>query len=162
MTGAIEWPHVHLDLKLIRIPDSADEPGRKTGARTIHLNDAAIEVIKTIPRVGKFVIAGALPDEPYKNLGRAWSVAREYAGLQDVRLHDLRHSYASLAARRGISLLLIGKLLGHRDAKTTKRYAHLTQDVVASINDDLGAAMTAAIEKGRAKKPDNVVKLKAR
>jgi integrase len=159
---AVEWSHVHLDLKLIRIPDSADLPGRKTGARTIQLSDAAIEVIRTIPRVGKFVIAGALPDEPYQSLSRAWTKARAYVELDDVRLHDLRHSYASLAARRGVTLLTIGKLLGHRDAKTTQRYAHLCQDVVASVNDDLGAVMTAAIEKGRARKPTNVVRLKTR
>jgi integrase len=154
---AIEWTHVHPDLRLIRIPDSIDEPGRKTGARTIHLSDAALEVLASIPRVGKFVIAGDKEDEPYKNLTRAWTKARAYAGLDDVRLHDLRHSFGSLAARKNVSLLVIGKLLGHKVPATTKRYAHLCQDVAASINDDLGAAMTAAIEKGRAKKAANVV-----
>jgi integrase len=137
---AIQWSHVDWGRKLIRLPDS-----KTNDPRTIHLSDAAIEIIKTVPRIGKFVIAGAKPDEPYKNLGRAWIVAREYAGLQDCRLHDLRHSYASLAAGRGVSLQMIGKLLGHKVAATTQRYAHLARDAVSAVNDDLGAAMQQAI-----------------
>ena len=94
------------------------------------------------------------------NLSRAWGTAREYAGLQDVRLHDLRHSYASLAASRGVSLQMIGKLLGHKVAATTMRYAHLARDHVSSINDELGVAMQAAIERTKTPAPANVVKLK--
>lgn len=139
---AIEWNHIDWDRRLIRLPDSkTNEP------RTIHLSEAAVEVLKTVPRIGRFVIAGARPDEPYKNLSRAWIVARGYAGLGDVRLHDLRHSYASLAANRGVSLQMIGKLLGHKVAATTQRYAHLARDAVAAINDELGDAMQAAIAK---------------
>jgi integrase len=151
---AAQWAHVDWQRKLIRLPDSkTNEP------RTIHLSDAAIEVLRTIPRFGPYIIAGAKEGEPYKNLGRAWIVARTYAGLQDVRLHDLRHSYASLAAGRGVSLQMIGKLLGHRHQATTQRYAHLARDAVSAINDELGAAMTAAIEKG-VPPPATVVKLR--
>jgi integrase len=139
---AIQWSHIDWQRRLVRLPDSkTNEP------RTIHLSEAALEVIKTVPRVGKFVIAGTKPNEFYKNLKRAWIVAREYAGLQDCRLHDLRHSYASLAAGRGVSLQVIGKLLGHRVPQTTARYAHLARDAVAAVNDELGAAMQAAIAK---------------
>jgi integrase len=151
---AIEWSFVDWQRKLIRLPDSkTNEP------RTIHLSDAALEVLKTVPRIGRFVIAGAKPDEPYKNLGRAWIDIRGNAGLNDVRLHDLRHSYASLAAGRGVSLQMIGKLLGHKVAATTLRYAHLARDAVAAVNDELGAAMQAAIAKGQPAKAD-VVKLR--
>jgi integrase len=151
---AIKWSHIDWDRKLIRLPDSkTNEP------RTIHLNDAAVEVLKTLPRVQPFVIAGAVQGEPYRNLSRAWGTAREYAGLQDVRLHDLRHSYASLAAGRGVSLQMIGKLLGHRVPATTARYAHLARDHVSAINDELGAAITAAIE-ARPPALANVIKLK--
>jgi integrase len=153
---AIEWSHIDWQRRLIRLPDSkTNEP------RTIHLSEAALEVLKTVPRIGRFVIAGAKPNEPYKNLKRAWIVAREYAGLQDCRLHDLRHSFASLAAGRGVSLQVIGKLLGHRVPQTTARYAHLARDAVAAVNDELGAAMQAAIAR---KQPPaaKVVKLKGR
>ena len=151
---AIQWQHIDWERRLIRLPDSkTNEP------RTIHLSDAAFEVLKTVPRIGRFVIAGAKPDEPYKNLGRAWIDIRGNAGLSDVRLHDLRHSYASLAAGRGVSLQMIGKLLGHKVAATTQRYAHLARDAVAAVNDELGAAMQAAITRGQPKTA-SVVKLK--
>jgi len=141
VTG-LQWKHVYWDRRIAQLPDSkTNEP------RTIHLSDAAMAVLQALPRVGKFVVAGAKDGEPFKNLTRSWIVTRAYAGLQDVRLHDLRHSYASLAAGRGVSLQMIGKLLGHKVAATTQRYAHLARDAAAAVNDELGAAMTAAIEK---------------
>jgi integrase len=153
---AIEWNHVDWQRRLIRLPDSkTNEP------RTIHLSEAALEVLKTVPRIGRFVIAGAKPDEPYKNLGRAWIDIRANAGLADVRLHDLRHSYASLAAGRGVNLQMIGKLLGHKVPATTQRYAHLARDTVAAVNDELGAALQAAITKGSLP-PAKVIKLRRR
>ena len=153
---AIRWEHISWTRKQIRLPDS-----KGNVPRSIELSDAAVEVLKTLPPVGPFVIAGAKDGEPYKNLSRAWITAREYAeGLDDVRLHDLRHSYASLAAGRGVSLQTIGALLGHKAVASTKRYAHLARGIVASVNDELGAAMTAAIEKAKTPAPANVVKLK--
>ena len=157
---AVQWSHIDWDRRQIRLPDS-DEPGRKGGARTVYLSEAAIELLRGIPRVGPFVIAGAKKGEPYKNLGRAWIVVRGRAGLDDVRLHDVRHSYASLAAAKGHSLPMIGKLLGHKVAATTQRYAHLARDVVSGVADEIGTAMTAAIEK-KSPPPANVVKLRRR
>ncbi|WP_319798813.1 tyrosine-type recombinase/integrase [Nitrobacter sp.] len=139
---AAKWQHVDWQRKQIRLPDSkTNEP------RTIHLSPAALEVLKELPHAGSFIIAGRYKDEPHQNLTRSWIVARDFGGLHDVRLHDLRHSYASLAAGRGVSLHMIGKLLGHKVPATTMRYAHLARDAVASINDELGAAMQAAIAK---------------
>jgi integrase len=141
--------------KIVRLPDSkTNEP------RTIHLPDAAVEVLKTLPRIGPFVIAGAKSGEAYKNLSRAWIVVRKYANLGDVRLHDLRHSYASLAAGRGVSLQMIGKLLGHKVPATTQRYAHLARDHAAAVSDELGTAMQAAIDNRPARADANVVRLK--
>jgi integrase len=155
---AAEWTCVDWDRRIIRLLDSkTNEP------RTIHLSDAAVEVLRSIPRHGAYIIAGAKPGEPFKNLSRSWIVARKNAGLDDVRLHDLRHSYASLAIGRGVSLPMIGKLLGHRRVTTTQRYSHLARDAAAAVNDELGAAMVAAIEKGRAPaKEGTVVKLRKR
>jgi integrase len=157
---AIRWDHVDWGRRQIRLPD-ADEPGRKTGARTIYLSEAAVEVLRTVPRVGPYVIAGAKPGEPYKNLSRAWIIVRGKAGLHDVRLHDVRHSYASVAAARGHSLPMIGKLLGHRVPATTARYAHIARDVVSAVSDELGKVMAAAIENG-APTTGTIVKLKKR
>jgi integrase len=151
---AAQWIHFDPDRRLIRLPDSkTNEP------RTIHLSDAALEVLHGLPRVGPYIVAGAKAGEPYKNLGRAWIKARGLVGLDDVRLHDLRHSYASLAAGRGVSLQMIGKLLGHKVPATTQRYAHLARDAAAAVNDELGAVMAAAIERGTTQ-PAAVVKLR--
>jgi integrase len=153
---AAQWAHVDWERRHIRLPDSkGNEP------RTVHLSDAAVEVLKSVPRVGPYIVAGAEHGQPFKNLSRSWIVARQFGGLEDVRLHDLRHSYASLAAGRGVSLQMIGKLLGHKVAATTMRYAHLARDAASAVNDELGAAMTAAIQK-KAPKPGNVVKLQRR
>jgi integrase len=154
--AAIQWDHIDWQRRIIRLPDS-----KSNEARTIHLSDAAVEVLKSVPHVGPYVMAGASTKGSYKNLSRAWTVARAYAGLEDVRLHDLRHSYASLAAGRGVSLQMIGKLLGHKVVATTQRYAHLARDAAQSVNDELGAAIQAAI----AQKPapsGKVVKLPRR
>jgi integrase len=154
--AAIEWSHVDWQRRLIRLPDSkTNEP------RTIHLSEPALEILRTIPRIGQFVIAGAKPNQAYGNLRRAWIFARGRVGLDDVRLHDLRHSFASLAASKGISLQTIGKLLGHRDPQTTSRYSHLSTDAVAAVNDQLGEAISAAIAKG-SPPPAKVVKLRRR
>jgi integrase len=124
---AIQWDQ----RRLVRLPDSKnDEPA---------------------PRAGRYGIAGAKHREPFKSLSRSWSIAGKYVGLLDVRLHDLRHSYASLSAGRGVSLHMIGKLLGHKVPATTRRYAHLARDVVQAVNDNLGAAMQGAIRKPRSK-----------
>jgi integrase len=149
---AAEWSHVDWKHRFIRLPDS-----KNNKPRTIYLSEAALEVLRGVPRIGKFIIAGTKLDEPFKNLSRSWIVAREYAGLQDVRLHDLRHSFASLAASQKMSLQMIGLLLGHRAVRSTQRYAHLAVDAVAAANDVVGAAMTAAIEKG-VPQPAGVVK----
>jgi integrase len=139
---AAEWSHVDWQRKVIRLPDS-----KTNDARTIHLSEAALEVLRSLPHFGSYVVAGRYKNEPHQNLSRAWIVARAYGGLDDVRLHDLRHSFASLAAGRGVSLYVIGKLLGHKVPATTQRYAHLARDVVADVNDQLGAVMQAAISR---------------
>jgi integrase len=140
---SIRWDHIDWQRRLIRLPD------RKTNEpRTIHLSDAAIEVLRNVPHVGPYVIAGRKYGSPFQSLSRAWHIARNYAGFDDVHLHDFRHSFASIAAGQGLSLYTIGKLLGHKNPKTTASYAHLARDVAQSANDEIGAVMQAAIEKG--------------
>ena len=141
----LRWEFINLPKRQIRLPDS------KTGAKTIHLSPLAVEVIKSIPKVGDWVIAGAKPDKPYVRLNHAWDKVRERAKVEDVRLHDVRHSFASMAAARGFSLPMIGKLLGHKHAATTQRYAHLQVDVAASANDDVAGAIAEAMAKPAAK-----------
>ena len=104
----------------------------KTGPRTVWLCSAAREVLAVLPRSSRWVFPAVLDDGPMRTgtLYRHWRAVCEAAGLPDVRLHDLRHSYASFALRHGETVLTIGRLLGHRDPATTLRYLHF-DDVLA-------------------------------
>jgi integrase len=154
---AAKWSQINWTRRIIRLP-SPDSKNNQP--RNINLSEPAIAVLRALPRIGPYVLAGAKPGEPYQNLSRAWILARALRGLDDVRLHDLRHSYASLLASRGKSLLVIGKLLGHRDPASTMRYAHLAPAIETEINDEIGAVMSAAME--RQPTDGNVVKLRTR
>jgi integrase len=122
----LRWSEVDIDRGLLFLPDS------KTGRKTVVLSAAAIEVLRDLPRIGTYVIAGdsaGLPNEkPRADLKRPWTAIRKHAGLDGLRIHDLRHSFASVGAWSGLGLPVIGKLLGHADAKTTQKYAHVDAD----------------------------------
>lgn len=115
----LEWEHVDFDRAMLFLPDS------KTGRKPVLLSAAAISVLEDIPRFGRFVIAGATANCPRRDLKRPWRALVCYAGLRNVRLHDLRHSFAAVGAGAGLGLPIIGKLLGHRNLETTNRYAHI-------------------------------------
>ena len=100
----------------------------KTGRRHIVLPAAAVAVIEGLDRVGEYVISSAHPQKPKADLARPWKSIRQRAGLTGLRIHDLRHSFASVAVSGGASLPMIGKLLGHSQPQTTARYAHLSDD----------------------------------
>ena len=135
----LRWEHVALDAGELRLPDT------KTGARMISLPPLAVELLAGLPRDpdSPWVIPGRYPGTHLRELADAWKVIRTRAGLDDVRIHDLRHSFASRALALGESLPMIGKLLGHSQVETTARYAHLARDTVhesaARIADSLAA-----------------------
>ena len=136
----LEWSHVDFEWSCLRLPES------KTGAKVIHLNAPALEVLNGIERDGSpWVIAGRDPDKPLVNLRKPWHRIRKAAGLDNVRLHDLRHSFASVGAAGGLSLPMIGALLGHTQAATTQRYAHLAADPLKQAADMIGERIRAAI-----------------
>ncbi len=132
---SLEWRFVDLQRGLLALPDS------KTGQKAIFLNEAAVELLRHLPRepAHPFVIVGARPGDHLVNLQKPWRRIRERAGLGDVRIHDLRHSFASIAAAQGASLQLIGRLLGHTTPQTTQRYAHLVADQVRETSEHVGA-----------------------
>jgi integrase len=138
---SLEWAHVDLDARLLRLPDS------KTGAKTIALPAPAIEILAGLPKQqgNPHVICGARAGERLINLQKPWRRIRKSAGLDDVRLHDLRHSFASVAAAGGMSLPLIGSLLGHKQAQTTLRYAHLGADPRLAAADAVAATIAASM-----------------
>ena len=122
----LRWEHVDLDRAEMRIVDG------KTGSRTVHLSPSAVGVLKALPRApgNPWVVPGAKPGKHMTDIDGAWKSIRARAGLDDVRIHDIRHSYASRALALGEGLPIIGRLLGHRQAETTARYAHLDRKAV--------------------------------
>ena len=122
----LPWENVDLGKAEIRIVDG------KTGSRTVHLSPSAADVLKSLPRVpgNPWVVPGAKPGTHMTDIDTAWRAIRAKAGLHDVRIHDIRHSFASRALALGEGLPIIGRLLGHRQAETTARYAHLDRDSV--------------------------------
>lgn len=127
---ALRWDEVDLERRALRLRDS------KTGEKTIHLSDAAIQILENLRRLSNnpYVICGNKEGACLVNLQKPWRRIRSLAGLQDVRIHDLRHSFASVAAAQGLSLPVIGALLGHSQPATTARYAHLASDPVAEAS----------------------------
>lgn len=123
-------------------------PDTKTGARRIPLTKEAQAVLAALPRAqdNPYVIIGHVPGQHVTDLERPWRRLRVKAGLDEVRIHDLRHTYASNALASGMGLEMVGKLLGHASIQTTQRYAHLADEqvrdaanlVAGSIGRDLG------------------------
>jgi integrase len=141
---ALRWQHVDFEAACLRLPDS------KTGAKVIHLTPAALEILQSLPRIenNPFVIVGLKAGTHLFDLKGAWMRVRSQAGLEGVRLHDLRHSFASVAVGAGLSLPMIGKLLGHTQQQTTQRYAHLADDPVKAANELVGRRI-AEVMNGR-------------
>ena len=127
----LRWKDVALHAAELRLPDS------KTGAKVVHLGMPAVEVLRRIARVdgNPWVIAGRRPGSRLASLHFPWGRIRKRAGLDDVRLHDLRHSFASGGLLVGEGLPMIGRLLGHVQVQTTARYAHLADDPVKAAAD---------------------------
>ena len=98
-------------------------PESKTGKKTVVLNAPALAVLNGLPRLGSYVVPGDDPEKPRADLKRPWEAVSKRAGLDRVRLHDLRHTYASFGVGGGLGLPVIGKLLGHAQVSTTERYA---------------------------------------
>src|SRR4051812_7414649 len=123
----------------------------KTGAKIVHLAPPAVDILLKVPRVdgNPYVICGQTPGRHLINLQKAWRRVRAAAGIDDVRLHDLRHTFASVAARQNMSLATIGALLGHSQTQTTARYAHFGSDPLKSasgvIADEIAMALGDAV-----------------
>lgn len=122
----LRWEAVDLEAGELRLRDS------KTGPRTVPLSPAAARILADLPRIpgDPWVIRGKRRGAHMVNILGPWRIVRARAGLDGVRIHDLRHSFASRALALGESLSMIGQLLGHRQLQTTARYAHLARDPV--------------------------------
>jgi integrase len=136
-----KWEYVDRASAALRLPTS------KTGFKVIQLNAPALAVLASLPRLAKnpYILPGVRTGQHAVNITKVWYAVREAAGIKDVRLHDLRHSHASVGAAAGLSLPIIGGLLGHAAPATTARYAHLSADPLKRASETVGERLAAAM-----------------
>jgi integrase len=137
----LKWEYVDFTRGVLCLPDS------KTGARDIPIGLPALDLLRTLPRTAgnAYVFAGKIAGQPLVGLQKFWERARTAADLRDLRLHDLRHGFASVGVNRGVSLALLQGLLGHSSPLTTHRYAHLQTDPLRVEADGIAASIAEAL-----------------
>ncbi|WP_196805694.1 site-specific integrase [Sphingobium xenophagum] len=139
----LKWEYVDRKAGVLRLPDS------KTGAKLVPVGDSVFEVLDGIKKIDKnpYVITGYVEGRHLTDMQHPWRRIRKRARLEDVRIHDLRHSFASDALELGEDLTMIGKLLGHTQVQTTARYAHLKTAPVRTAANSVSAAIAMALTK---------------
>ena len=144
---SLRWQDVDFQRSCLRLPES------KTGAKVIVLNTPAREILANLPHVqgNPYVLPGNKAGAHLVDIQKPWRKLRKQAGLDDLRIHDLRHSFASFGVSAGMSLPMIGKLLGHTQPQTTARYAHLADDPVRAATEKIGATVADALIGNRTK-----------
>lgn len=132
----LRWSDVDLEAQRAVLSDT------KTGRSVRLIGAPAVELLSTLPRMAgsPYVFPGVEPGKPLSTINATWFAVRHAAGIEDVRLHDLRHSYASEAASMGVGPLVLRNLLGHRNVTTTERYAHLYDDPVKRGADEVSSS----------------------
>ncbi len=144
------WEDFDFDRRLWRIPTTkAGKP------RHVPLSDGALSILNAVSKIDNcpWVFANPATRKPFVSIFAAWNTARKRAGLTDVRIHDLRHSFASLLINNGRSLYEVQKLLGHSQIKTTARYSHLSSETLL----DASNAATKAVGSIMGVLPNRVV-----
>lgn len=135
-----KWEHVLWNERKLLVPLS------KSGKpRWIALSTSAMSLLDSIPRLAgcDYIFPSPITGRPCPSLWFPWRRIRARAGLQDVRLHDLRHSFASFLVNEGVSLYVVQALLGHANARTTQRYAHLASDTLTDATEIVDGIVTA-------------------
>jgi integrase len=133
----LKWSEIRPNFDYIDFHDS------KTGQKTIPISDPVRKILQNTIRINgsPYVFPGTDIQKPYQGLKRVWERVRLDAGLEDVRIHDLRHTFASMAANKGVGLAVVASLLGHRSVATTKRYAHLFDETTKKASEDIASVI---------------------
>lgn len=137
----LQWPWIAWGFSSARLPDS------KTGPKTLFFSSEALDILRHLPRElgSPWCFPGTTQGAPYTGLRMTWAHFRRSVALDDVRLHDLRHTYAAYAAGAGVSLPQIGALLGHKHPQATARYAHIADAVAHAAAAQTGAALARVL-----------------
>ena len=136
------WEDINWEQRIWRIPIS------KSGkARHVPISDGALIILESIPRIEgcQWIFPNPKTHKPYKSFYGSWHTARKSVGLSDVRIHDLRHSFASFLVNSGRSLYEVQRILGHTQISTTQRYAHLSQDSLLTAANEIGKAIPSLL-----------------
>ena len=151
----LKWEEVDFERRCLQLPDS------KTGKRSVVLNTAALQILAEMETVegNPFVVPGEKEGRHLSTLQRLWDRIRVEADIADVRVHDLRHTFASFGINGGQNLSVIGKLLGHSKILTTQRYAHLADDPLRQASEEIGATLHATLARRR---PAEVTRIEQR
>lgn len=138
----LRWSDVNFDTGIATLSDT------KTGKSVRAIGAPALELLSSQDRLddSPYVFPGRDPRKPLREMQRVWHAVRHAAQLEDVRLHDLRHSVASFAGGHGYSLFLIGKLLGHKSVRSTERYAHVSDDARRVMADSVSEGIRSALD----------------
>src|SRR5262245_46876666 len=138
---SLDWSNVDLDNRVIHL--ERDKNSGEDRGRDVMLSDTAVEIFRSLPRLarGRWVFPGGRRDGHLVDLEYFWKQAIAKAGIKRVRLHDLRHSFASAAIGAGVGLYPLGKLLGHRSSRTTERYSHLAAEAQRTALDKAAAVL---------------------
>lgn len=149
---ALTWGEVDFDIGCLRLQDS------KTGQKIVPLGGAALQLLDDLKSIkgNPYVFPGTKGGGYFVGLPKVWIRVRKLAGLEDVRIHDLRHSFASVGAGAGLGLPIVGKLLGHADPKTTARYAHIADDPARAAADRIASTIAGSLHG----EPGKVIKFK--
>ena len=144
----LRWDEVKADR--LNLADS------KTGARVVWLNEQAAEILSRQPKTGSAFVfpSPSTPDRPRGCVHTFWDFIRRQARLRDVRLHDLRHTFASHAVMQGIPLPVVARLLGHSNVSMTMRYAHISDAVTEEAAERIGFKIGQLIMEGDCNQPD--------
>ncbi len=137
---SLKWEYIDFENCCMNLPDT------KTGERKIHLNPSALIILKSLEKKSDYVFVSRVQNKRITTIRLTWKKICKLAKLTNVRPHDLRHTFASHALNNGFSLPIIAKMLGHKDLKTTERYAHLHQDPINKAIDDVSLKIKKVME----------------